>query len=703
MFVVQLGPDDRVSGVNRHVEQITGLPREQLLGRDWVGTFVAEGARSAARAMLEALPSTGSIGVTTYAIVESEAGERTIEWRGRRLRDAAGAAAGAILVGTDASGERATGRPHARMRGGNEKALLATEAALRASQGRFRELFEQALDGIFLLDGDGFFIDANPSGCEMLGYTRNELVGMHGGRLSPSGPSPMRLAELHAGAHFASERRLLRKDGACVTVEISAQRLADGTILGVARDISEWRRAQEAGAELARRYRMLVDSAPYCIHEVDRDGRVVAMNPAGVRMLGLSSEAEIRGQRCIDFVGQEHRSEFAERLRAALGGTGSELEFDSIRGRRLHSSFIPLRSAEGRPDLVMGITLDVTDRRAAEQELRRAKARLLEAHRLANLGAWQLDLRTEEVWWSDEQYRLNGVPKGAGPIRQDLFLSLIHPDDRVSFAAAFDQARENGSWEGDYRIVRPDGEIRHVHGIAKITSTRAGTPLVMAGTNQDITEHKLAESRLTQSLREKEMLLREIHHRVKNNLQIVSSLVHFHARKAESSDEQAVFAELGQRLVAMSLVHEKLYRTDDLSLVDAGDYLRSLVVALRASCLGAKEVDIRFAAADVSMPMEQALPLGMIACELVTNVLKHAFPGRAQGTASIGLRAEAGRVVLTVDDDGVGFPTGFDPSRDGSFGWELIRALVAQIDGELEATSDGGTHVRVRFSVPSPA
>jgi len=152
-------------------------------------------------------------------------------------------------------------------------------------------------------------------------------------------------------------------------------------------------------------------------------------------------------------------------------------------------------------------------------------------------------------------------------------------------------------------------------------------------------------------------------------------------------------------------VHEKLYQSRDLSRIDFGGYLKALVRDLRRSYATAGgRIDVRVTADELEVPIEAALPCGMIVCELLTNVFKYAFPGTRSGKALVALSARDGRVSLTVSDDGVGLPPDFDPERSTSFGWQLVRNLTAQLDGTSTIERDRGTQVTISFinRQPSP-
>jgi two-component sensor histidine kinase len=211
-----------------------------------------------------------------------------------------------------------------------------------------------------------------------------------------------------------------------------------------------------------------------------------------------------------------------------------------------------------------------------------------------------------------------------------------------------------------------------------------------------------AEERLRASLAEKETLLREIHHRVKNNLQIISSLLHFQSQKSRTAEDSVVFEEGRNRLKSMILVHEKLYRSQSLSRIEFGDYVRELVEQVGGAYRErAKAMALKVEAETVYLPIEVALPLGMLLSELVTNVHKYAYPTGQAGELRVRITGAEGRLELTVADDGAGLPEGVDPSAPGTFGMQLVANLAGQLAGEVRYVR--GTGLRVEVSVPLAA
>jgi PAS domain S-box-containing protein len=224
----------------------------------------------------------------------------------------------------------------------------------------------------------------------------------------------------------------------------------------------------------------------------------------------------------------------------------------------------------------------------------------------------------------------------------------------------------------------------------------------------DITGRKLAEielaerqSRLEASLHEKEVLLREIHHRVKNNMQVISSLLQLQSDNIDNPEARELFAESQNRIRSMALIHEKLYQSDDLAQVDFADYVESLVSMLRAS-QGARapRVSLDVRTDPVAIDIERAIPAGLILNELVSNCFKHGFPDGRQGRIEVRLHARGGEeVALAVRDDGVAPPPGFDPSAVHSLGLRLVHILADQLGATLAFDHEQGFACDLAFKL----
>lgn len=214
----------------------------------------------------------------------------------------------------------------------------------------------------------------------------------------------------------------------------------------------------------------------------------------------------------------------------------------------------------------------------------------------------------------------------------------------------------------------------------------------------DITEFKKADESLKRSLKEKEVLLQEIHHRVKNNMQIISSLLNLQAGYVQDEKDLEVFKESQNRVKSMAMIHEKLYQSEELSEIDVGDYIKTLVSDLSHSYnADPRKINTEFHIEKIKLNIETTIPLGLIINELITNSLKHAFPEDRKGTISITLCSVNNQLSLTVADDGVGLPEDIDFQDTQTLGLQLVNNLVGQLNGIIELDRSKGTEFRIIF------
>jgi two-component sensor histidine kinase len=216
---------------------------------------------------------------------------------------------------------------------------------------------------------------------------------------------------------------------------------------------------------------------------------------------------------------------------------------------------------------------------------------------------------------------------------------------------------------------------------------------------RDISERKAKERALQAALQEKDVLLKEIHHRVKNNMQVVSSLLSLQSRYINDPRDAEAFREGQRRIRSMALVHEKLYRSRSLSRIEFGGYIRQLAGQLLSSAEKRPgTVGLKLDVEETMFDIQTAIPLGLIVNELLSNALKYAFPGERTGQITISLRAgDRDEFVLTFNDDGVGLPPGVDLHRSESLGFQLVSMLVEQLDGRVDILRESGTGFRISF------
>jgi two-component system, sensor histidine kinase PdtaS len=255
----------------------------------------------------------------------------------------------------------------------------------------------------------------------------------------------------------------------------------------------------------------------------------------------------------------------------------------------------------------------------------------------------------------------------------------------------------------EFRLVNKNGEIRNVYALAVLIPNSKGSLISLL----DVTNQKNAENEIKRSLKEKETLLKEIHHRVKNNLTVISSLLNLQSRYIKDKDDLKMFMESQSRAKSMAIIHQKLYSSSDLKHIDFEDYIKTLATDIfDVYVQDPSEVKMFFDVDDIKLDINTSIPLGLILNELLTNTLKYAFPQDEEGvskisngTVTVKLHKNEGGYKLTVEDNGVGLPADFDINNTSSLGLQLINTLTQQIDGHVSysSKSNGGTSFIVDF------
>jgi PAS domain S-box-containing protein len=311
----------------------------------------------------------------------------------------------------------------------------------------------------------------------------------------------------------------------------------------------------------------------------------------------------------------------------------------------------------------------------------------------------------DQIYVSPQIERLLGFTQEewmSSPVR---WFDQLHPDDRELWNAEFARGcRTGGPFRAECRFIARDGSVVWVHGEARLIRDEHGRPVLLQGVAFDITESKRAEQIVRASLREKEVLLKEIHHRVKNNLQITSSLLRLQAANISDPSIREMVHDSQDRIHSMALVHELLYRSTDLAHVDFAEYVRGLVEQLLRS-YGAvgRRISIAVDLGSIQFGVDEAIPCGLIINELVSNSLKHAFPGGRSGTIRVSGEADDLHATLRVFDDGAGFPAGIDAGRGGTLGLQLVQTLTDQLEGTLRVRTESGTQVEIAFPRRRPS
>jgi PAS domain S-box-containing protein len=358
------------------------------------------------------------------------------------------------------------------------------------------------------------------------------------------------------------------------------------------------------------------------------------------------------------------------------------------------ASYYPVRAPDGRVLGVGVVVIDMTERRRAD-EVRAQLAAIVASSDDAIIGKTLEGLITS---WNAGAERLYGYD-AAEVIGQPIAL-LMAPERSDELRTILAQLRRGERIQHFETIGRPkDGQRLEISLSLSPICDASGRMIGAATIARDITERKQVEAHLKASLHEKEVLLQEIHHRVKNNLQMVSSLLSLQANAIQDHRIRAYFQDSQERIKAMALIHEKLYQSGDLAQIDFAEYLQDLATGLlRSYRIGQGRLALEISTDEARFPIATAIPCALLLHELLSNCLKHAFPGGRSGTIAVTLHGHSAHTyVLTVRDNGVGLPPGLAVPSAASLGLRLVYLLAEQLHGTLRFEQREGTSVTLTF------
>ena len=376
--------------------------------------------------------------------------------------------------------------------------------------------------------------------------------------------------------------------------------------------------------------------------------------------------------------------------------------------RRIKANGVVVRDERGQPLHMIGINIDVSELRQAEESLRASEKRFRSIFEHAPIGIAIVSL--DGRWLSVNNATCAIVGYTRMELEQMTFHQVTLPDDLQADLDHVQQLMEGSapSYQMEKRYVRKDGQLVWVLLTVTLLRDETGKPLYFLSQIMNISDRKQKEQTIAAALAEKEVLLKEVYHRVKNNLQVVSSLFNLQLRTLPEGEARTALRESANRVRAMALVHEKLYRSSNLSSIALDGYIEDMCRQL--GTLGAvsqRDIRITTELEPIEIDLEMAVPVGLQLNELISNSLKHGFPDDRPGHLHIRLARRApgsDTITLEVTDNGIGLPVGLDPKTSTSLGLKLVASLAAQIDGEFDiASRDDGTHASLTFRLDGPS
>jgi PAS domain S-box-containing protein len=620
------------------------------------------------------------------------------------------------------------------------------ERALHESEQRNAAMIAAIPDLLFVLSPDGTYLDFQAADQNLLAISPDQILGKN---ISDAGFAPDIAEAILQAVSAAIQTGTLQRVEYKLAVpaglswfEARIVRRGTDQALAVVRDISERRRAEEALRESEGRMHTLLETIPDLIWLKDKEGVYLSCNTMFERFFG-AGEAVIAGKTDYDFVDRSLADSFRENDRRAMAAGGPSINEEWITfaddGHRalLETIKTPMYDAGGALIGVLGIGRDITDRKQIEEALRESRQLFSDIISFLPDATMVIDLEGKVLAWNRALEQLSGIP-AAGMIgkenheysiwqygeRRPILIDLVlHPDQGYGKTGYTDIVQEGPAVTAQTKLTRPGGVIL-LSLIASPLYDAKGTVIGAIESMRDITRlketeeelarlnadletivrdrtraledevavRKRAEATIQASLNEKVLLLREIHHRVKNNLQIIISLTNLQMRTLNDPRLKQIMAETQNRVRAMSLVHEKLYQSENISSINLSEYTRFLANQLFSFYgIDHGKVSLQIAIEDIQLDINAAIPLGLILNELISNALKHAFPGGRRGTIRISGTSVNGVLTLQVGDDGIGLPPALDWRNAESLGLRLVNSLADQLGGTIEPGTGNGT------------
>jgi PAS domain S-box-containing protein len=593
------------------------------------------------------------------------------------------------------------------------------EEALRLSEEKFERVFRSSPAATALASlAEGRFLDVNDAFLRLTGYSREEVVGRTAAEIGlwRHGDQRERAVRdlLETGSIQNREYEFLRKSGQSFLGLAAAELLSaagERVVLSLVVDITERKRMEDALAAQQRLLKAIVDQALEGITVRDAHGRLVFANPVARRMAAsppdgtpLEEAPAIWGE-TLDAAGRLLPVESWPIARALRGEPVQGVEWHRLRpdGTRyvVVNSAAPLRDEMGGITGAVSVTTDITGRKQAEDALA-AQQRLL--HAILEQAADGITVRDAEgrVCFVNMVARQRALapPEGtsleqAPAVWGDSFASDGTPLPVQDLAIA--RALRGAPARVTFFRIGPTGERRFFLSSAAPLRTDGGKSMGAVVITADITETQRVEERLRQALVDKEMLVREVHHRTKNNLQMLCDLLYLQSESLAGEEAKHAVEDSYSRIFAIARVHEQLYQSLESGRVRLGEYLRKLFDGFESLY---PNVPICFDACEepVHLDVDRAIHVGLIVNELVANAVKHAFPGGgANELVAVRLRVLEDQIELQVCDTGKGLPRDFDVKQAKTLGLRIVHVLTRRLEATLKVQGDAGARFTITF------
>ncbi len=438
--------------------------------------------------------------------------------------------------------------------------------------------------------------------------------------------------------------------------------------------------------------------------ELDVIENVLTWTDENYKIFGVPLGTKLNLETFMECVHPDDREYVAQEWTAALHGVPYDIEHRLLvngKVKWVHEKANVEFDKNGNALLGIGFTQDISQLKIAEEKIRKKD---LEFRKLSQHLP---DMIYQFTRNPDRKYNIpissEGIKNIFGCTPKDVVDSFepiaraIHPDDLDRVIETIEISAEQLSpFSCEYRVILPEKGVQWILSNSTPEMLPDGS-ISWFGFTVNITERKKSEEQIKKDLLEKEVLIREIHHRVKNNLQVIISLLNLQAEKIEDPEIRDVFNQSRNRVFSMAMVHEQLYQSKELSHIEMHSYIETIVRDLKNMYAPLKHIKSHIQVDSIYFDVVHAIPCGLILNELVSNAYKHAFKTRDLGEITVMLVAKSGKHILVVKDDGDGLPVNLDPEHTDTLGMQLVKMLTLQLEGELSIENKKGTCFTVEF------
>lgn len=467
-------------------------------------------------------------------------------------------------------------------------------------------------------------------------------------------------------------------------------------------DITDFKQAQEK----LEQYSNLLESITTNVSEgitrsTPKEG-LIYVNDAFVSMFGYDSRKEILQIKPEQFYAdQKHRWELVEKLKREGNLKNEEVLFKRKDGSTFYALENSTITEEEDQIYIDAVINDISERKLAEEALRESEEKYRTILDNIEDGYFETDLHGNFTFINPAVERMLGYS-------EEELLGMNnreYMDDQNARKVyeTFNKVYETGEPKKgfDWKLIRKDGGRIFVEASFNLRKDAEGEPIGFRGIVRDITNRKEKEEKIKESLREKEVLLGEIHHRVKNNLAVISGLLYLQAEKTDTEAGRNLLQQSQGRINSMAIVHELLYENHSFSSIDPGKYIEQLIVHISSNLsVRDKDIETNIQTGNLQLDMNIAIPCALIINELLTNAYKYAFTGKDEGTIDVNIYRQDDQNILEVIDDGVGIPDAHvkgEGEKDEGLGMHLVRILTQQLCGELTITNEKGSSFVISF------